>query len=927
MSISGIGGPYATLLQSLQTSRNQLNDLQRQLGTGDVSTTYAGLGVDRGLSVSLRNQLNLMNGYSDAVTNVGVRINLASSALTDISNVSDTVKGAAATSTFTIDNSGQTMSQRSANAQLDQVLTLLNTQAGDRYLFSGRATNQPSTATLDMIMNGDTTHAGFRTVMAQRQQADLGANGLGRLTFPAATTTPASLSGSGGTIIPDASASMVGTQNLTTYSSAGGTLTVNGVNITVNPGDNLAAILTKINTPAVVAQTGVTATAPGGFLTLASANASTAINLTGTTGSLLTAFGMGAGPANPTNLLTQTPAPVTAGQTLTVAIGSNPPVTITFGTNTSTVPPQVATIAQLNAALATLTGGTASVGAGGNITITATNPNDSIQVGGTATPAKFGLATTVGIPSSTPATLLGSGATITPDANAKVTGTANLGFPYASAGGTLVLNGVSVTVNPGDNLATILGSINAPGVSTLTGITATAPGPGNHLTLTQADDDQPVNLTGTSPSLLTEFGMGAGTTQPTNLLTQVPAPVTAGQTLVVNVGSNPPVTITFGTDETTTPPQVATLAELNAQLAAIPGVTASVSASGNISITSNNTSDALAISGTANPAKFGLSATTSLPSNVVGLSEESPPTVFGFKLGSITTTSSGIAVTGPTTPAPALVTVDFHAQPLANDQVKLAFNLPDGTTENISLTATTQNPPGPGQFLIGASVAATTANFQSALNNAVSTLASTSLTAASAIAASNDFFNGQPPMRVAGPPYTSATAQVAGTPTNTVYWYTGETGTDPARGTAVAQVGTSLTVAYGARANEVALTNVVKNIAVYAATSYTTTDPNAAGRFAAVNQRVASNLASINGQQQISDIQAELAFAQTTMTDAQKSQQQQNVTLTNVLQGIEQADPNTVATQLMALQTQLQASLSTTSMLFKLSIVNYLAPG
>src|ERR1051325_1896926 len=142
MSISGISGPYSTLLASLATSRSQLDDLQRQLGTGDKATTYAGLGSDRGLSVSLRNQLSLMAGYSDTVTNVGVRLNLASSALGNISNVSSTVKSAAETSTFTIDSTGQTISQRSAVSQLDQVLTLLDTQAGDRYLFSGRATNQ-----------------------------------------------------------------------------------------------------------------------------------------------------------------------------------------------------------------------------------------------------------------------------------------------------------------------------------------------------------------------------------------------------------------------------------------------------------------------------------------------------------------------------------------------------------------------------------------------------------------------------------------------------------------------------------------------------------------------------------------------------------------------------------------------------------------
>jgi flagellin-like hook-associated protein FlgL len=43
-----------------------------------------------------------------------------------------------------------------------------------------------------------------------------------------------------------------------------------------------------------------------------------------------------------------------------------------------------------------------------------------------------------------------------------------------------------------------------------------------------------------------------------------------------------------------------------------------------------------------------------------------------------------------------------------------------------------------------------------------------------------------------------------------------------------------------------------------------------------------------------------------------------------MLQGIEQVDPQEVATKVLALQTQLQASLQTTAMLSKLSIVNYL---
>ena len=110
------------LVQSIADTRAQLDDLQRQLGTGQKSTTYAGLGTNRGLTVSLRNQLNLISGYADAATNVGVRIDLAQNALTGISSLATGVRGAAQTAAFTVDSSGQTATQRSAVGQLDQIL-------------------------------------------------------------------------------------------------------------------------------------------------------------------------------------------------------------------------------------------------------------------------------------------------------------------------------------------------------------------------------------------------------------------------------------------------------------------------------------------------------------------------------------------------------------------------------------------------------------------------------------------------------------------------------------------------------------------------------------------------------------------------------------------------------------------------------------
>ena len=499
MNVTGVGVTSSLVVQSLGDMRSTLADLQRQLGTGKKSTTYAGLGIDRGLAVGLRAKLAAITGYSNSISQVGVRTSVQQTALSQIASLSNTVKSATFSQKFDLDGSGQTSTQRSAMAQLDHILAALNTPAGDRYLFSGRAGDKPATDTLDHILNGDGARAGLKQMIAERNQADLGSSGLGRLQIPAA----------------------------------------------------------------------------------------------------------------------------------------------------------------------------------------------------------------------------------------------------------------------------------------------------------------------------------------------------AG--------------------------------------------------------------------------------------SVVTISEETPPTVFGMKLASVTPLN-GATVTGPTG-SPAGVTVNFTSNPNPGDAITLAFNLPDGSKEELTLTATANSPPGPGEFTIDALPANTAANFQAALSGSVQKLAATSLSAASTMAAANNFFNvdaGQPPMRVNGPPFDSATSLIAGTPDNTVTWYTGEMGTDLARGTAVAKVDDALTVSYGARANEQAIRSTIANIAVYAVTTFSASAPNDKDRFTALSQRVGGGLSPQNGQQKIQDIQAELAFGQTTMNDAKERQQESKNMLETMLQGIEQAPQEEVAAQILMLQTRLQASLQTTAMLYQLSIVNYL---
>ena len=446
---------------------------------------------------------------------------------------------------------------------------------------------------------------------------------------------------------------------------------------------------------------------------------------------------------------------------------------------------------------------------------------------------------------------------------------------------------------------------------------------------------------------------------------------------------------------------------------------------------------------------MGRLAVTSPSATTTVTSVAEDGSAFGLKLASVSSSLTGATITQPAGVPPA-ATVDLGGvNPNNGDKVKFNFNLPDGTTESIELTATTTTPPPAGSFAIGVDTAATTLNLQSALTASIKTLSDTSLVAASAITASDNFFNpsatiaggvvnnkaatpapitgatllsgaattdslatdfaagdtitvngtpitfvasgatgnqlnitdsvqtlltkidsitgttnpstisggaitlhggngtdltvtssntaafaslgfgatvtGSPaPLRVGGPPFNTATSLVAGTAANTVSWYTGETGTDPARGTAVARVDASITVQYGARADEQAFVHQLQNIAVYAAVTTNASNPNASGQSTALSQRISANLAQQAGQQSIQDIQAEFAGAQTAIKATTDRQTQLKSMAQTMLDSIEGVSTDEVATKILALQTTLQASYQTTAMLYQTTLSKYL---
>ena len=197
------------------------------------------------------------------------------------------------------------------------------------------------------------------------------------------------------------------------------------------------------------------------------------------------------------------------------------------------------------------------------------------------------------------------------------------GLQASVVGGQIVFSsalGSAVTLAGDTTTLDAMGFLSANRVSTVgtvpTGMQTVTLDSGNHLVMKSLDADTAIDITGSAPTLLSELGLQVGSVNPTNILTQSAA--AQGQTMTIQVGANPSLTITFGTGAT----EVSTLAELQAKLATLTGGTASVNtANGNIKIQANSLTDTVQVTGDAPATNFGMHTLTALPSNqqVLGL--------------------------------------------------------------------------------------------------------------------------------------------------------------------------------------------------------------------------------------------------------------------------------------------------------------------
>lgn len=623
MSIDGVNGRTSYIGTSILNLRSQLDDLTQQLASGRVSTTYAGQGANRGFALSLRAQVSSINAYADTATNVNTRLNVANLALQGLVDIGSSVKQAASTSTIVLNNNGQTSGQITAQAAFSNAVSLLNSQSGDRYLFSGRTTDTAATVPADVMLNGTGLQAGLKQLVNERRQADQGVGNMGHLTVssPPLTTTVTSISEDG--------------------SSFG-------------------------------------------------------LKLSAVTSSLTDA-------------------------TVTQPTGSPPTVTVDLG---------------------------------------AVNPNEGDAI------------------------------------------TFNFNLP----------DGTSESI-------------------ALTATTKSPPPTGSFLI--------GADTAATTANLQAALTPAIQTLSDTSL-------VAASAIAASNNFFNASATVVGGAvnNQAATP-------------APITGATLLSGAAGTDSLaTSFAAGDTITVNGT--PITFVASGATGNQVNI----NDSVQTLLA-KIDSITGTSTPSTVTGGT--------IALHG----------------GDSETLMI--------------------------------------SSSNTAAFAALGFSGTASADPaPLRVNGPPFATATNLIGGTSANTVSWYTGEQGSDPARGTAVARIDQSITVQYGARANEQALRYQLQNIAVYSAVTSDASNPNSKAQINALQQRISSNLAPQTGQQSIQDMQAEFAGAQNAIKASSDRQTQLKGMAQTMLDQIEGINQDEVATKILALQTSLQASYQTTSMLYQTSLVKYL---
>ncbi|MFZ0528871.1 MAG: flagellar hook-basal body complex protein [Xanthobacteraceae bacterium] len=264
------------------------------------------------------------------------------------------------------------------------------------------------------------------------------------------------------------------------------------------------------------------------------------------------------------------------------------------------------------------------------------------------------------------AEIIGTGASLLPDAAATGTGTVgsltdattltSLGLTATDT--VSIGDGTNTTVFPVTNTSTVGDLINAINSGTAA-VTATLSG--GNIVLTGNNDTATISVTGSGASDAADLGFGAAnhTFTPTNLLTQG----LSGKSLSVSVGGGVPQTINFGTGAG----DVETMAQLQTAVQNLTGVVGSVDTSnGDVSLLATDPTATLSVTGSASPSTFGIQSPSVAPGN---------GTVIGSDLATFTNQSiSGGSITAYDTEGNPL-NIQYRWAQVGNSSGESTWNL------------------------------------------------------------------------------------------------------------------------------------------------------------------------------------------------------------------------------------------------------------
>jgi flagellin-like hook-associated protein FlgL len=181
--------PVKSGFNAVSDMRSRIDQLQQQLATGKRAQTLGQLGKDRVIDLSIRSRLSGMQAYQQNIKTVGLRLDMMNTVFTRLDGLESEARSSLTLGSVDFTSGAVTQAQYQNETRLKEVIELMNTDLNGRHLFGGNVTDKNPVASFDVIMDGTGGKAGFRQVLGERRDADLGTSGQGRITTNFTGTT------------------------------------------------------------------------------------------------------------------------------------------------------------------------------------------------------------------------------------------------------------------------------------------------------------------------------------------------------------------------------------------------------------------------------------------------------------------------------------------------------------------------------------------------------------------------------------------------------------------------------------------------------------------------------------------------------------------------------------------------------------------